>query len=138
MSLADAHTGILTTLRADGTPVPTPVWFVVEGKAVLVAGPAATVKVARVRADPRVSFLVESGHRWDELRAVRVDGTAEVVDSPDWVALDAAFDEKYGAFRTPRAEMAPSAQRRYDAARVLVRVVPSRRLVSWDNSRLSQ
>lgn len=137
--LAQAHTGILTTLRADGTPVPTPVWFVAdpEHRTILVAGPRATAKVSRIAADPRVSFLVESGLRWDELLAVRVDGTAEIVAEPDWDSFDRAVGAKYAGFVTPRSEMPESSRRRYDEKRALIRITPTRPLVSWDNARLS-
>ena len=134
--LAAAHTGILTTLRRDGRPIPTPVWFVVDRRSILVAGPRGTAKFSRIVHDPRVAFLVESGERWAELRAVRVDGIATLVDDPDWPSIDAAIDDKYAGHRTPRSEMAPAAARRYDEARALLRIEPDAPLVSWDNARL--
>src|SRR5271155_3465040 len=72
-----AHTGILTTLRRDGMPIALPVWFVVEDRTVAMMTPAGTKKIARVRHDPRASFLVESGERWVELRAVHLTGRGE-------------------------------------------------------------
>lgn len=134
--LAAAHTGILTTMRASGFPVTLPVWFVVEGRDVLVAGPAATHKFRRVRQDDRVAFLVESGERWTELRAVQVNGRAVVEEAPDWERVDAAFDAKYAGFRTPRADMPEAARRRYDSERALLRITPVGTPVSWDNSLL--
>jgi hypothetical protein len=134
--LAAAHTGILTTLRRDGAPVTLPVWFLADDRTVLVAGLAATAKFARARNDERVSFLVESGLRWAELRAVEFTGRAELVADPDWDALDARFDAKYAGFRTPRGEMPPSARAHYDRARALLRLVPEGRLLTWDNARL--
>ncbi len=134
--LAASHTGILTTLRRDGYPVTLPVWFVVEDRAVYVAGPAVTRKFARVRHDRRASFLVESGERWAELRAVQITGRAEVVENPDWEHIDALLDAKYGSLRTPREQMPASARARYDAARALLRIVPEGRLLTWDNARL--
>jgi PPOX class probable F420-dependent enzyme len=131
-----SHTGIFTSLRADGFPVALPVWFVVVDRRVWIAGPATTAKFTRVRRDPRVSFLVESGERWAELRAVQFTGRAVVDEAPDWEAVDALFDTKYAGFRTPRAEMPESARRRYDAARSLIRITPEGGYVSWDNSRL--
>jgi PPOX class probable F420-dependent enzyme len=134
--LSGSHTGILTTLRGDGYPVTLPVWFVVQDRAVYVAGPAVTRKFGRVRRDHRASFLVESGERWAELRAVQITGRAEIVDDPDWAHVDALLDYKYRGFRTPREEMPASARARYDAARTLVRIVPEGRLLTWDNARL--
>lgn len=63
-ALGAAHTGILTTLRRDGMPIALPVWFVVDDCTVAMMTPAGTKKIARVRRDPRASFLVESGKRW--------------------------------------------------------------------------
>ena len=70
--IAAAHTGILTTLRRDGMPIALPVWFVAEDRTVAMRTPAATKKIARVRNDPRASFLVESGERWVDLRNARI------------------------------------------------------------------
>src|SRR5690606_22581477 len=72
--LAHAHTGILTSLRRDGRPITLPVWFAVLERRIYVSGPATAKRHARVRRDPRVAFLVESGERWAELRAVHVSG----------------------------------------------------------------
>ena len=100
--LAAAHTGILTTLRGDGAPITLPVWFVALDERVYVGTPARTKKVARVRRDPRVSFLVESGARWAELVGVHLTGRARVVEEPELVArVVDALNEKYRAFRTP-------------------------------------
>jgi PPOX class probable F420-dependent enzyme len=134
--LGAAHTGILTTLRRDGSPIALPVWFVVDGKTILVTGPSTTKKWVRVRRDPRVSFLVESGEAWAELEAVHVSGRAEFVDDPDWPSIDALFDAKYGAFRTPSAAMPERTRAHYDVGRRLIRIVPEGKLLTWDNRRL--
>jgi PPOX class probable F420-dependent enzyme len=134
--IAGSHTGILTTLRRDGAPVSLPIWFVVDGHTVLVAGLATTAKFARARNDQRVSFLVESGLRWAELCAVEFTGRAELVEAPDWEELDARFDAKYAGFRTARADMPASARAHYDGSRELLRLVPEGRLLTWDNARL--
>lgn len=134
--LGTSHTGILTSLRRDGVPVSLPVWFVVDGRSVLVAGPASSYKFLRLRRDPRAAFLAESGQAWKDLNAVHLIGLAEIIAQPDWESVDERFDTKYGAFRTPRAEMPESARARYDGARSLVRLTPTERLLTWDNRRL--
>ena len=80
--LAAAHTGVFTSLRADGMPVALPVWFVAFGERVYVGAPSHTKKVAWVRRDPRVSFLVESGERWAELVGVQLNGHARARHRP--------------------------------------------------------
>ena len=131
-----AHTGILTTLRADGSPVTLPVWFVVVDRTVCFTTPAGTPKVARVRRDPRASFLVESGQAWAELAAVHLNGLVSVVDDPALVStVDRLFDAKYAAFRVPEERMPESARQAY-RERVTLRLVPWERIISWDNSRI--
>src|SRR5579862_2744345 len=72
-----AHTGILATVRADGSPALSPLWFVVLDATVVLRTLAASAKVRHIRRDPRVSFLVESGLAWQELKATIIYGTAE-------------------------------------------------------------
>jgi PPOX class probable F420-dependent enzyme len=134
--VASAHTGIFTTLRADGSPVALPVWFVVLDRTVCLSAPSGTKKIARVRRDPRASFLVESGERWADLVAVHLSGTAEIVDHPpteDRIA--AALDAKYDAFRAPRDKMPEETRARY-AHRTFLRLSPQGRILSWENARL--
>ena len=134
--LARAHTGILTTLRADGSPVTLPTWFVAVDRTICFATFEGTKKLARIARDPRASFLVESGERWAELQAVHLNGVIEPIDDDAAIAaVGDALDAKYGAFRTPRPELPDSARRAY-AGRRLFRLVPSPRILSWDNRRL--
>jgi PPOX class probable F420-dependent enzyme len=135
--LAAAHTGILTSLRADGVPIALPVWFVVLERAVYVSGPANTKKMARIRRDPRVSFLVESGQRWAELRGVHLTGRARIVTEAGLLARVAdALQDKYSSFRTPRADMPEATRARYETEAATVEIVPDERILSWDNARL--
>jgi hypothetical protein len=135
--LAAAHTGIFTTLRADGVPITLPVWFVALDGRIFVGGPAHTKKIARVRHDARCSFLVESGLRWAELRAVHLTGTARLVTDPALVArVDAALDAKYSAFRTPIDEMPDATRGYYDTGTATIEITPDDRVLSWDNQRL--
>jgi PPOX class probable F420-dependent enzyme len=135
--LAGAHTGILTTLKADGWPVTLPVWFVALDRTICLAAPSRTRKIRRVRRDPRASFLVEAGERWAELRAVHLSGTVEEVhDEAAKARIDAALDEKYDAFRTPRSDMPAAASDHY-AERTFLRLVPEGRVLTWDNRRIS-
>lgn len=68
----------LVTFRADGTEVPTAVWIVRDGDALLVVTDPSSGKVRRIRANPRVRLAPcdvrgrESGER--------VDATATLLD----------------------------------------------------------
>jgi PPOX class probable F420-dependent enzyme len=136
--VAASHTGILTTLRRDGMPITLPVWFVVEDHTIAMMTPAGTKKIARVRHDPRASFLVESGKRWAELRGVHFTGRIDIVDDPDVTdRINDALTAKYTAFR-PQVDTLPSATQSYYAKEVFLRFVPDQRILTWDNSRIAK
>lgn len=135
--LAASHTGMLTSLRRDGVPITLPIWFVALDRRIYVGGPATAKRLARVRRDPRVSFLVESGTRWAELRAVHLTGRARIVSEPELLArVAAALDAKYAAFRTARTAMPDTTRAHYEVARATIEIVPNDRMLSWDNARL--
>ncbi|MGH8982506.1 MAG: pyridoxamine 5'-phosphate oxidase family protein [Acidimicrobiia bacterium] len=135
--LGRAHSGVLTSLRRDGTPISLPVWFVVLDRRIYVSGQQHTKKFARIRRDPRVAFLVESGERWAELVGVRVTGRARAVDDPELAGrVAAALHEKYARFRTPRDEMPDATRAHYETAVTAVEIVPDGHILSWDNARL--
>ena len=135
-AVESAHTGILTTLRRDGMPIALPVWFVVDDRSVALMTPAGTKKIARIRHDPRASFLVESGEQYAELRGVHLTGRVEAVeDALATSRIEAAVEAKYAAFRPP-ADSLPAAAQAYYAKQVFLRFVPEGRILSWDNARL--
>lgn len=134
--LERAHTGILTTLRSDGSPVALPVWFVTLDRTICIGTPAGTKKIMRVRRDPRASFLVEQGERWAELQAVHLSGQVEIVTDDDVVTrVVQALDDKYREFQTPSAAMPENTQKHY-ARRAILRLHPEGRILSWDNRRI--
>jgi PPOX class probable F420-dependent enzyme len=135
-AIGAAHTGILTTLRADGRPITLPTWFVVVDRTVCLRTPARSRKVARVQRDPRASFLVEHGEQWRSLFGVHVSGHVRTVTDEDEQALvHTALDEKYRDYRLATDAMPESARQTYSAFAVL-RLVPEGRLLNWDNSRM--
>lgn len=134
--LETAHTGIFTTLRSDGWPVPLPVWFVALSRRIYVSTPGRSKKVARIRKDQRGSFLVERGERWVELCAVMLPVTAgEVAPGDELDAALAAFGTKYDRFRPPAAAV-PSATQRAYSGMVMLRLDPTGPALTWDNARI--
>ena len=134
--LERGHTAIFTSLRRDGRPVALPVWYAVLEREIYVRGPSHTKKFARVRRDDRVSFLVESGEAWRELKAVHVSGRARIVED-EVVAGRVAerLDAKYRAFRTEARAMPRATRGHYARGSTLLRVEPEE-WISWDNAKL--
>jgi PPOX class probable F420-dependent enzyme len=135
--LGGAHTGILTTLRSDGSPVSLPTWFVVGDGVVYVRTQPRAKKVRRLERDPRVSFVAESGLHWAELKAVVVSGRASVLgEGAERDRVVAEFDRKYRGFRVERARMPEATKRHYAGGSVVIRIDPEGPLVTWDNAKL--
>jgi hypothetical protein len=87
----------LTTYRASGEPVPTPMWVVRDGPGLLLSTPEGTGKLKRLRVDPRVT-LTPCGRRGRVRRGARaVDGVAEIIRDDQVVDQVAALlEDKYG------------------------------------------
>jgi nitroimidazol reductase NimA-like FMN-containing flavoprotein (pyridoxamine 5'-phosphate oxidase superfamily) len=135
--IAAAHTGIVTSLRRDGTPISTPMWFCVVDGAVHFRTPATSKKAVRLRHDARVGFLVEGGERWAELWAVHLAGRAAFVDDESVVdRVGEALGAKYASFRTARTAMPDDTRTHYERPFVVVRIDAEERIVSWDNTKL--
>jgi nitroimidazol reductase NimA-like FMN-containing flavoprotein (pyridoxamine 5'-phosphate oxidase superfamily) len=136
-AVESSHTGILTTLRGDGMPIALPVWFAVLNHAITLMTPSGTKKIARIRHDPRASFLVETGEKYVELRGVHLTGRIEIVTDPaDTARIEAAVNAKYAAFR-PSAGALPASAQAYYAEQAFLRFVPDDRILTWDNARLA-
>jgi nitroimidazol reductase NimA-like FMN-containing flavoprotein (pyridoxamine 5'-phosphate oxidase superfamily) len=135
---ARAHTGILTSIKADGTPITVPMWFVALDERIYINAPARTKKIARLRGNPRCCFLVESGTYWRELKAVLITGNArEVTDEAAQRRVREALDAKYDRYRTQRSNMPEETRSVYEAPGVVMfEIVPDDRILTWDNSRL--
>src|SRR5579862_9711322 len=94
--IAGHGTAVLTTLRADGRPVPLPVWYVALDGALYFQTPARSRKAGNIARDPRVAVLIDDGLRWEQLRGVLIQGTAELVsDKMLRTRVLAAFDELF-------------------------------------------
>lgn len=134
--LEEGHTGIFTSLRRDGWPISLPVWYVVLDRKIFLGGAAKTKKFTRVRNDDRVSFLVETGLAWKELKAVQLTGRAHLVtDEAEVARVDKELDRKYAAYRTERKAM-PAATRQHYSGRAVLVIEPEGRILTWDNAKL--
>ncbi|HEX6659952.1 MAG TPA: pyridoxamine 5'-phosphate oxidase family protein [Ilumatobacter sp.] len=134
--VSDAHTGIMTTLRGDGMPVSLPLWFACLDRRIYIR--TLGKKLRRIANDPRASFLVESGERWVDLKAVHFTGIAEIIDLDETMArrFRAEIDRKYAASRTATADMPNDTAQHYAAGMGIVRFTPDDRILNWDNHKL--
>ncbi|GAA0566332.1 pyridoxamine 5'-phosphate oxidase family protein [Actinomadura livida] len=125
---------VLATTAPSGAPLPLPVWYVVLDGEIFVRTPSRAKRLRHIAKDPTVGFLVHDGVRWSELRGVLHTANAEFVSDAGTVAeVERALAERF-AERLPPPLPGPVAER-YDDS-VVLRVVPLREPVSWDNRKI--
>lgn len=100
------------------------IWFETKKKA---------QKTVNLRRDPRCSFLVETGHTYDRLRGVAIEGTAEVVEDEAvvWEVCVDIFERYNGPYSE---EMRPFVEFMAHN-RAAIRLDPARTR-SWDHRKL--
>jgi len=85
----------LITVAADGTPVPTPVWFWWDGDSILVYSQRDKPKLRHIAANPRVAMALRTDELGDEITVVSgealVDSTIPPADQL------AGYVQKYGS-----------------------------------------
>jgi PPOX class probable F420-dependent enzyme len=87
--------GWFTTVRADGTPVPVPVWFVWDGETILLYSQPKAGKVRNIAANPRASLHLDTDRHGNDM--VVVTGVARVDPTTPAATFVPAYVDKYRA-----------------------------------------
>ena len=121
--LEGTRTAKLATVRVDGRPHITPVWFVLDGDVVVFNTGAGTVKGKALSRDPRVTLCVDDER--PPFAYVIIEGTAEIdTDLDDMLTWATRIGGRYMG-----AERAEEFGRRNAVdTELLVRVTPTRTL----------
>jgi PPOX class probable F420-dependent enzyme len=92
--LRDEHVAWLVTVGADGTPLPTPVWFLWDGETVLVYSQREKPKLRHIAANPRVALAMRTDELGDDIVVITGDAAVD----PFAPAADQlpGYVEKYG------------------------------------------
>ena len=77
------RTGKLATVRADGRPHVTPIWFVVDGDSLIFNTWHTSAKARHLRRDPRASLVVDLEE--PPYGYVKVDGSVTITQDPSEV-----------------------------------------------------
>jgi PPOX class probable F420-dependent enzyme len=93
--LADDTIGWLTTVSADGTPQPSPIWFLWDGETVLIYSQPNTPKLRHIAANPRVSLNLYGNGRGGDI--IILTGEAQVDEAAPSSAALPAYQDKYAA-----------------------------------------
>lgn len=128
--LAEPHTAAFATVDKDGFPhVVAMAYFYKEG-AIYMTSYGKAQKVVNARRNPKVAVMVESGHKYSELRGVMIRGNCEVIEDSDAVRMvmrGVAEKERTAAVPGSAASSAPK--------RVVLKVTPAK-IACWDHSKL--
>lgn len=116
-----AHTMGVATLRADGRPHLTPVWYTLDGDHVVFQTFGNAAKVRHIRRDPRVTVFVND--EAPPLAYAAIEGSAEVIDAPADVAH---WVERIGARYLGEEQAVAYRERNVSATDVLVRLTPEK------------
>ena len=93
--LATKDIVLLATIRADGSPLITPMWFLHDLSTLSLISVENSHKVRNLRRDPRLHIIAESGTRGD-IKGVSVRGRAQFLpDSEERRALATRLLDKY-------------------------------------------
>ena len=123
----------VATIGKDGWPHLVAMWYVLINDQVVFWTYAKSQKAVNLRRDPRITCLVESGVRYDELRGVQIKGRAIINDDRETVQrIGEVIFERYTGPLNDNTRQLVSAQA---PKRVVVFVEPVE-IVSWDHRKL--
>jgi PPOX class probable F420-dependent enzyme len=88
------RTAKIATMRADGRPHVTPIWFVLDGETIIFTTGDTSLKAAAIRRDPRVCLCIDDDT--PPFSFVMIEGTATIhPDDPDLVRWATAIGGRY-------------------------------------------
>lgn len=124
----------VASINADGTPHLVAMWYARHGGDVAFWTYGKSQKVVNLRRDPRLTVMLETGSRYEELKGVTIYGRARIVDDLDEVFAfgDAVYERYWGPIDN---EMVRDGVRAMGRKRVVI-VVERDKVVSWDHSKL--
>ncbi len=128
-----SRTATMATIGPDGLPHLVAMWYAVIDGVLWFETKGRSQKAVNLGRDSRITVLIESGHTYNELKGVSLEGRAAVLDDADalW-AVGVSVWERYNGPYTE--EMRPFVEMMLNK-RVAVRV-DVERIRSWDHGKL--
>jgi PPOX class probable F420-dependent enzyme len=134
--LDEQRTVIVATSGRDGWPHLMPLWYTVRAGELWAWTYARSQKVRNLERDPRVTWQVEAGTSYEQLRGVMVKARAELHSDLDTVsAFGVELFERY----TGTSPLGPEVRAMIEAQapkRVALQFVAVEPVVSWDHGKL--
>jgi PPOX class probable F420-dependent enzyme len=131
--IAEQRALTMCTMHRDGSIHAVAMWYGLHEGDVAIATKAKSQKVANLLRDPRMTILIETGDRYEELRGVELVGQAEILREP---AILTSFGiQMFERFTGPYDEGHRAEIDRRMSNRVIIVMRPTR-VVSWDHRKL--
>jgi PPOX class probable F420-dependent enzyme len=131
--LEEERTLQVATIDHDGFPHLVAMWYVLMNNEITFWTYAKSQKAVNLRRDPRLTCMVETGERYQELRGIQIKGHAVVSDDRDFVQqVGEAIWERYTG---PLNESTRPMVLAQAPKRVAISVKPVE-IVSWDHRKL--
>ncbi len=123
----------VATIGNDGWPHLVAMWYALINDQIVFWTYAKSQKALNLRRDARLTCLVETGERYDELRGVQIKGRAIISDDRETVQRkgEAIWERYTGSLNDTTRQMVVAQA----AKRVVVFVKPVE-IVSWDHRKL--
>ena len=132
--LDEQRTLQVASINKDGTPHLVAMWYARFGSDIAFWTYGRSQKVVNVQRDPRLTVMVETGDKYEELKGVTIYGRARVIDQLDEVLQfgEAVYERYWGPIDN---DMVREGVRQMGRKRVVI-VVERDKVVSWDHTKL--
>jgi PPOX class probable F420-dependent enzyme len=131
--VSEQRVATLATISPSGQPHLVAMWYAVIDGVVWFETKAKSQKAVNIRRDSRVTVMIETGHTYDALRGVALEGHATIVDDPD--ALWAVGVSVWERYNGPYSEEVRPMVEFMLTKRIPVRI-DVERTRSWDHRKL--
>ncbi|HET9075451.1 MAG TPA: PPOX class F420-dependent oxidoreductase [Acidimicrobiales bacterium] len=132
--LREERTTTMCSMHPDGSIHAVAMWYALLDGVITVETKARSQKVQNLRRDPRVTFLVEGGDTYDQLRGVEIVGRARMIEDPAaiWDFGVAMWERYVGPYDDSQKPLVEAMMRK----RLLV-TLDVDKVVSWDHRKLA-
>jgi PPOX class probable F420-dependent enzyme len=124
----------VASINADGTPHLVAMWYARHEGQIAFWTYAKSQKVVNVRRDPRLTVMVETGTKYEELKGVTIYGRARIIEDLDEVFAfgDNVYERYWGPIDS---DLVREGVRAMGRKRVVI-IVERDKTVSWDHAKL--
>ena len=126
--LAARLVGVLATLESNGSVHAVPLWYALDGVAIVFATGSASRKVRNLRRDPRATLVLHDSRPGFEVCGASIQGSVELVDG---AAAAPLIDSVHRRYVTPEGERLPAPAEFLASDDLAVLLVPEAAF-TWD------